>query len=864
MDPENQASSLLAPTVHNLASIKVFPLIPTLKRDITNTIDSALSWDQLTAADINFSIVRPIVNKYARLRNMAVVYACLVVRSYFLSESESDLAFSGVMTARANLCEILAMKLLSRFAHNYIQLVAVLTTTWNPLVGASSSVVEDVKQALNAHDDDMDSAQSAIEMAISTSAKNFLASPVTQQVVNDIYSGRVVFSVTAQRSILADNYKPRAIEMYNPHNAPFINHYRLRVPKYRTYLDFLNFTLLLFTFVLCLANRDRERLTFWEVAFMILGGAFALEEYTASTEHGWIIYIASMWNAFDFAFIAVFLAYFGMRVHGLRIGDLAMCDMAFDVLACGACILFPRLAFLAVSNKLIVLSLRAMIVQFVFFISIAAICFSGLLFTLWTLGEAHSFKLPYNNRPFNSPPFAASDNPVGTTQWTLKSIAWLMVQIWFGNTYLSFAQAASFHPLFGPILMTMFAALANTLLLTILISILSNTVARIDGNATQEYLFQYTIITIEGVKSDALFSYQPPFNILAFVILKPLSYMLTPRRLHSTNVFLIKLTSLPQLLLIGFYERFLSSGQKLRETGKGAAQTIFHSLPRHIKHMPFVEALVGSSTGDLYEAIFDVCDDGEYSIFNDEGEDEAGPALRSIDSRENVATGAASGRGARSRSRSVAPRIRTLRPTSVERQSIINDSNKAGTGMATGTGTGTGTTTPTSPSQARQRATSTMAPATPIQSTSGGNLNALSPPDSLSVVLTTERSPLMRLFGSRFSSQSRGFPPSASNESNNSNSGGGGLSVQTQNLAAAAQAQAQVAAQAAMSTEASVRNIEALLETVGQLPVHKLKEEMKELQDRQARIENLLLMLTRGMRNEASTSTTPHRQGTMS
>lgn len=85
--------------------------------------------------------------------------------------------------------------------------------------------------------------------------------------------------------------------------------------------------------------------------------------------------------------------------------------------------------------------------------------------------------------------------------WTLKGIAWLMVQIWFGNTYLSFGQASSFHPLFGPILMTGFAALSNTLLLTseclleitafvpfrlnswclVLISILSNTFARIDA-----------------------------------------------------------------------------------------------------------------------------------------------------------------------------------------------------------------------------------------------------------------------------------------------------------------------------------------------------------------------------------------------
>lgn len=48
----------------------------------------------------------------------------------------------------------------------------------------------------------------------------------------------------------------------------------------------------------------------------------------------------------------------------------------------------------------------------------------------------------------------------------MQSIAWLMTQIWFGNTYLSFRDASSFHPVFGPILMVIFAALSNTLLLT--------------------------------------------------------------------------------------------------------------------------------------------------------------------------------------------------------------------------------------------------------------------------------------------------------------------------------------------------------------------------------------------------------------
>jgi hypothetical protein len=121
--------------------------------------------------------------------------------------------------------------------------VAVLTTSWNLLAGAPSHVVEEVKQALGGDGDDMNYPQSALEvcisclsynycayqvhqMAISTKAKAFLSSPVSQKVINDIYSGNVVFSMTANRSLLADNYKPRAIELYDYRAGPFLNHYR--------------------------------------------------------------------------------------------------------------------------------------------------------------------------------------------------------------------------------------------------------------------------------------------------------------------------------------------------------------------------------------------------------------------------------------------------------------------------------------------------------------------------------------------------------------------------------------------------------------------------------------------------------------
>jgi hypothetical protein len=100
------------------------------------------------------------------------------------------------------------------------------------------------------------------------------------------------------------------------------------------------------------------------------------------------------------------------------------------------------------------------------------------------------------------------------------------------------------------------------MLITILISILSNEFAEINANAQAEvcylylpfmsieeygvadtqHLFQKVVKTVEGVKSDAIFSYLPPLNIFAFIVLAPLSYVCSPRTLHRINVFCIRIT----------------------------------------------------------------------------------------------------------------------------------------------------------------------------------------------------------------------------------------------------------------------------------------------------------------------------------
>lgn len=217
-----------------------------------------------------------------------------------------------------------------------------------------------------------------------------------------------------------------------------------------------------------------------------------------------------------------------MRVHGLRIGDPGPAEQAFDVLALGAPVLIPRLAFTLLSDNLIFLSLKSMMADF-FLTALSTWCFGFLLSLLW-LGEgAHPL--------------------VTISKW--------MIYIWFGLNGTGTQRSTEFHWLLGPALMVAFAFLGNTLFLTILVSMLSNTFSTISSNATAAIQFQRAVLTLEGVKADAVFAYQPPFNLLAVFMLLPLKFVVSPRWFHKIHVATVRLVNLPLLLIIAVAERRL-------------------------------------------------------------------------------------------------------------------------------------------------------------------------------------------------------------------------------------------------------------------------------------------------------------------
>lgn len=103
--------------------------------------------------------------------------------------------------------------------------------------------------------------------------------------------------------------------------------------------------------------------------------------------------------------------------------------------------------------------------------------------------------------------------------------------------------------------MVTFAFLGNTLFLTILVSMLSTTFSHIVNNAPAEIQFRRAVMTLEGVKGDAIFAYPPPFNIAAILLLVPLKFCVSPRWFHKIHVLSVRLINLPILLVIALAER---------------------------------------------------------------------------------------------------------------------------------------------------------------------------------------------------------------------------------------------------------------------------------------------------------------------
>ncbi|KAJ7708673.1 hypothetical protein B0H17DRAFT_1165735 [Mycena rosella] len=575
--------SLLSPDA--IEATPVYPVIHMIRQDIMHFIDTPLTYEALTAPDLTYTLIHPLLEKYCALQrshsNLSIVFCLLLNRVHFIRDDNTSTA--SLSQSRACLCEILAIRTLRDYGNSMMDLTLILTTSWPVYSGAGPEVLAHGRQEI-ADFDEEERVGNAIEMAIVGKAKRFIKSSSCQKVIDGIWSGRYVYQAESSHSILSDTYKRTPIHFYDPHKAPLLDHYRLKVPAIRSVLEYFNFLVLFILFIVAIEMNELHCINFAEMLFMIYALGFTLEKVAAMQEHGIKVYFKGTWNGFDMVFVATYCFYAFLRVYGVYHDHAGARSTGVDCLALIACLMFPRLAFVTLKNNLMVLSLRAMMMQFLVLMMIAAFCFCGFLYALWTCAGEHFRQL------------SADMCSIRSFRYSASQIGWWMLDLWFGLDASGFDKSTNFHPIFGPVLMVTYACLSNTLLLTVLVSILSNTFATINEDAAAEAMFRKAVSTIEGVKADSLFSYQPPVNLVALLIMLPASYILTPRWFHKVNVFMIRITSFPVLLIISLYER---------QAKKNDTTSIYETLTVVTEN--FFEGLAGSD-GDI-DTVFEIEDE---------------------------------------------------------------------------------------------------------------------------------------------------------------------------------------------------------------------------------------------------------------
>ncbi|KAK5731469.1 hypothetical protein LTR17_011357 [Elasticomyces elasticus] len=116
----------------------------------------------------------------------------------------------------------------------------------------------------------------------------------------------------------------------------------------------------------------------------------------------------------------------------------------------------------------------------------------------------------------------------------------------------------------GPPIMFLFVCMTSILLVTVLISLLSNTLTKVIEHAREEYLSVYAIFVLEASTSNRLTYFIPPLNLLP-LLFRPLRLFMSAEKLRTARIALLKATHWPFVGLILAWERsrkYWYQGQK--------------------------------------------------------------------------------------------------------------------------------------------------------------------------------------------------------------------------------------------------------------------------------------------------------------
>lgn len=550
-------------------SLPVYNLTHAIRIIILPRVETQLTWDQLRSPQVSQFLIKPMQQQIRNSHfSRATLYALMANCLQFGKEGQMNPGSSGTSKTRAMVCELLALKLIKEY--NTRELIDALSYDFYPLQGLAVENDQVARQNSEFKNRAKGAAAriSTLEVAIRGQAKKFLAHGLVVQQLEAIWAGTIVFHSTADhlhRQPPTPQQRPgsgdtetsallrgstdkaqskrrayseavqmsarRTVTLYDPRDASLFKLSRLRVPRYRQFFSTCSLAILLGLFLAVLSQRSSD-ITRLEIVFWLWSAGFMLDEVVGFNEQGFSLYLMSFWNTFDLGILLIFFVYYCMRIYGIFLiegGRHEWNSMAYDVLAANAVLLFPRLFSVLDHYRYfsqLLIAFRLMAVDLVAVFVLILISCSGF-FVAFTL----SFGDDYNG----------------------KAVAYGLFQMLMGFTPAAWSVWEDYN-LLGQAILTVFLFMCHFLIVTILITVLTNSFMAIVSNANEEHQFVFAVNTISMVKSDALFSYLAPSNILAWV-LTPLRYIMPFRSFVKLNRTIIKITHFPLLWSIFAYEK---------------------------------------------------------------------------------------------------------------------------------------------------------------------------------------------------------------------------------------------------------------------------------------------------------------------
>ncbi|KAF2423680.1 hypothetical protein EJ08DRAFT_595708 [Tothia fuscella] len=551
----------------HLDRIPVYHFQHSIRILVLQKCETTLSFDQLRSPQISQFIVKPLQQQIrASHMSRGTLYALLANCLQFQKDAQMNPGMVGVFKTRAMLCELLAMRLLKESSTR--ELIDALFYDFDPLQGVSPVATGTATPRIRTK-----MRISTVEIAIRAQAKRFLAHPLVVQQLEAIWAGTIVFHSVAdtlhrrpsqQGALHSTQYgavdpqpskrnqkRPRnraspmqaaqdvfgpetrrSVSLYDPSDASLFKLSRLRVPRYRQLFSTLSYAIMLGLFLAVLVERSLD-ITALELVFWFWSAGYMLDELVGFNEQGFGLYIMSVWNAFDIGILILFVAHYVLRLYGILMPDVRkrhMANMAYDVLASTAILLFPRLFSVLDHYRYfsqLLIAFRMMAVDLAAILILIVISCSGFFV---------AFTLSFSDKDFNA-----------------ASAAYALFQIVMGFTPAAWEMWLDVN-LLGKSILVVFLIICHFLIVTILITVLTNSFMAIVQNANEEHQFLFAVNTISMVKSDALFSYIAPTNVLGW-LLAPLRHVMSFRQFVRMNRTIIKVTHLPILFSICIYER---------------------------------------------------------------------------------------------------------------------------------------------------------------------------------------------------------------------------------------------------------------------------------------------------------------------